>query len=109
MLFKDFLFFLWMPFCLAEQHHFSILVEGHSKNIPVKFFQNPLTRLGGDVFHINCCKMHDSLCPFSIFSSGGHFVKPKGTILANLVKGHKRNISVKLFLNLVIGLRGDVV
>ena len=41
--------------------------------------------------------MHDSLCPFSIFSSGGHFDKPKGTILAILVKTHKRNISVKLF------------
>ena len=46
---------------------------------------------------------------FSIFSSGGHFVKPKGTILEILFKGHKRNISVKLFLNPVIGLRGDVV
>ena len=41
--------------------------------------------------------MHDSLRPFFIFSSGGHFVKPKVTILAILVKGHKRNISVKLF------------
>ena len=50
--------------------------------------------------------MHDSLRPFSFFSSGGHFVKPKGTILAILVKGHKRNISVKLFRNPVIGLRG---
>ena len=48
---KDFLFFLlWMPFCLAERHHFSIWVEGHSRNIPVKLFQNPLTGLGGDVF-----------------------------------------------------------
>ena len=41
--------------------------------------------------------MHDSLRPFSIFSSGGYFVKPKGTILAILVKGNKKNISVKLF------------
>ena len=50
-MFKDFPFFLlWMPFCLAEWHHFSILVEGHSRNIPVKLFQNPLTGLGGDVF-----------------------------------------------------------
>ena len=52
--------------------------------------------------------MHDSLRPFSIFSSGGHFVKPKGTNFAILVKGHKRNISEKLFCNPVIGLR-DVV
>ena len=35
--------------------------------------------------------MHDSLCPFSIFSSGDHFVKPKGTILAILVKGHEEH------------------
>ena len=27
----------------------AILVEGHSRNIPVKLFQNPLTHLGGDV------------------------------------------------------------
>ena len=33
---------------------------------------------------------------FSFCSSGGHFVQPNGTILAILVKGHKRNISVKL-------------
>ena len=56
MLFKDFLFvcccfLLWMPFCLVERHHFSILVEGHSRNIPVKLFQNPLTGLGGDVLN----------------------------------------------------------
>ena len=41
--------------------------------------------------------MHDSLLPFPFFSSGGHFVQPNGTILAILVKGHKRDISVKLF------------
>ena len=34
---------------------------------------------------------------FSIFSSGGHFVQQSGTILEILVKGHERNISVKLF------------
>ena len=27
----------------------TILVEGHSRNIPVKLFQNPLTDLGEDV------------------------------------------------------------
>ena len=30
------------------------------------------------------------------FSSGGHFVQPNRTLLAILVKGDKRNISVKL-------------
>ena len=34
---------------------------------------------------------------FSIFSSGGHFVQWSGMILAILVAGHPRNISVKLF------------
>ena len=28
---------------------FAILVEGHSRNIPVKLFQNPLTSSGEDV------------------------------------------------------------
>ena len=31
---------------------------------------------------------------FSILSSGGHFVQRRKTILALLVKGHQRNISV---------------
>ena len=35
--------------------------------------------------------MHDSQGLFSIFSSGGHFVKPKETILAILVKGHEEH------------------
>ena len=33
----------------------------------------------------------------SILSSGGHFVPRSGMILAILVKGHPRNISVMLF------------
>ena len=40
---------------------------------------------------------------FSIFSSGGHFVQPSGTILAYLVECYSRNISVKLFENWSIG------
>ena len=34
---------------------------------------------------------------FSIFSSGGRFVQWRGTILAILVEGQVRNVSVKLF------------
>ena len=41
---------------------------------------------------------------FSIFSSGGHFVLQSRTILAILVMGHERNISVKVFRNWSIGL-----
>ena len=44
-----------------------------------------------------CCCCFFSVFFSSVFSSGGHFVQPSGTILAILVKGHKRNISVKLF------------
>ena len=36
---------------------------------------------------------------FSCFSSGGHFVQWSKTILAILVEGHSRNISMKLFWN----------
>ena len=42
---------------------------------------------------------------FSIFSSGGHFVQKSGTILAILVEGHSRNISVIFFLKSVHGSR----
>ena len=45
---------------------------------------------------------------FSVFSSGDHFVLQSRTILANLVKGDKRNISVKSFLNQATGQEGDV-
>ena len=41
--------------------------------------------------------MEMSFKGFSIFSSGDHFVQQSGTILAILVKGDKRNISVKSF------------
>ena len=38
-----------------------------------------------------------SLKGFSIFSFDGHFVQRSRTILAILVEGHPRNISVKFF------------
>ena len=46
---------------------------------------------------------------FSNFSSGGHFAQRSRTILAILVEGHPRNISVELLCNLIIGLEGDVI
>ena len=49
-----------------------------------------------------------SLKGFSIFSSGGHFVQRSRTILAILVEGNPRYISMELFLNRVIGI-GDVI
>ena len=46
---------------------------------------------------------------FSLLSSGGYFVQRSGTIVAILVVGHSRNISVKVFLNRSTGLREDVI
>ena len=50
-----------------------------------------------------------SLKGFSILSSGGHFVQPSITILAYLVEGHPRHISVKLFENWSTGLGVDII
>ena len=61
-------------------------IEGHLRNISVKLFEiGPLA-----------CK-DISLKGFSIFSSGGHFVKRIGTIKSTLVEGYTRNFSVELF------------
>ena len=46
---------------------------------------------------------------FFYFSSDGHFVQPSTTILAYLVEGHPRDISVKLFENWSIGLGADII
>ena len=50
-----------------------------------------------------------SLKSFSIFSSGGHFVQPSITILKNLVEGHLRDVSMKLFENWSIGPGADII
>ena len=46
---------------------------------------------------------------FSILNSGGHLVQWSETILAILVQSHERYISVKLFWNWAISMRGDVI
>ena len=75
------------PFCSAEQNHFSNFGKGsskeHSCEIILKSAHWPRRKCGLNVF--------------SIFSFDGHFVQRRGTILAILVEGHPRNISVKLF------------
>ena len=50
-----------------------------------------------------------SLKGCSIVSSGGHFVQPSTTILAYLVEGQPRNISVIFFENWFIGLGADII
>ena len=46
---------------------------------------------------------------FSIFSSCNHFLQPSETILAILVKAHKRNIFFAMILKSATDRRGDVV
>ena len=70
-----------------EQNHFSNFDKGsskeHSCEIILKSAHWPRRR----------CRLKG----FSIFSFEGHFVQRSRTILAILVKGHPRNIPVKLF------------
>ena len=71
---------------LAEQNHFSKTGRGsskeHSGEIILKLAHWPKRR----------CRLKG----FSIFSSDGHFVQQRGTILAILVEGHPKTISTKL-------------
>ena len=85
--YEFFYFYLWRPFCSAEQNHFSNFGKGsskeHSCEIILKSAHWPRRRCGLNVF--------------SIFYFDGHFVQRSGTILAILVEGHPRNFHVKLF------------
>ena len=82
-----FLFFALTAIFSAEQNHFSNFGKGSSKKhfceIILKSAHWPWRR----------CRLKG----FSIFSFDGHFVQRSGTILAILLEGHLRNISVKLF------------
>ena len=88
MSFKEFFYFyLWRPFCSTEHNHFSNFSKGsskeHSCTIILESAHWPRRR----------CRLKG----FSIFRFDGHFVQRSRTILAILVEGHPRNISVKLF------------
>ena len=80
-----------------EQCHFSNFRRGsfkeHFYEIILKLSHWPTSRCKG----------------FSIFSSGGHFVQSSRAILANMVEGHPRNMSVKLFENWSIGLGVGII
>ena len=54
--------------------------------------------------HMRRCRLQI----FSILSFGGHFVQRSRTILANLIKGHQRNISVVGWLVGWFGLNGPL-
>ena len=82
-----FLFLAFTAILFSERNHFSNFSrrssKKHSCEIILKSAHWPGRR---------CC-----LKGFSILSFDGHFVKQSGTILAILVEGHPRNISVTLF------------
>ena len=75
-------------------------MDGRADGRTNPFLYSPSTNVRGQSGHWprrRCClKLLVFFGFFSIFSSGGHFVQPSRTILAILVKGHKRNTSVKL-------------
>ena len=91
------------PFCSVERNNFGNFGRWSPKNNFCEIILN-----SGHWPRI--CRLK-FFCFFLLFffSSGGHFVQRSGTILAILVEGHKRNKSVKLFSNRVIGLERDVV
>ena len=82
-----FLFFALTAILFSGADHFSNFSRGSSKEhfceIILKSAHWPGRR----------CRLKG----FSILSFDGHFVQRSGTILAILVEGHSRNISVKLF------------
>ena len=83
-----------------DQNHFSNFGRGSYK----EHFYESILKLG--YWPTRRCRYKFF---FSIFSSGGHFMQPSRTILANLVDSYPRNISLKLFENLSIGLGVDVI
>ena len=70
-----------------EQNHFSNFGKGSSKEHSCEIFLKSA----------HWPRRKNGLNGFSIFRFDGHFVQRSGTILAILVEGHPRNISVKLF------------
>ena len=84
---KVFYLYLWRPFCSGERNDFCNFGRG----LPKKHFYVIILKLG----HWSRRRFH--LKVYSIFSSGNHFHQWSETILAVLVEGHPRNISVKFF------------
>ena len=91
-----FYFQLWRPFYSAEGNHFSNFGRESSKEhfcgIALKPGHWPTC---GRTYRL---KFFFFFFFFSISNSGGHFFFPAATILAILVEGHARNISMIFFL-----------
>ena len=75
-------------FVYSSRIFLAILVGTHLGNIPMKF-----NHIGQWVQEELAFKANYS--QFSIFSSGGHFVHRRKTILVILVEGHLSNIPMK--------------
>ena len=73
---------------IGAERFLAILVGSHLGNIPMK-----LNHIGQRVQEELAFKANYS--PFSIFSTGGHFVPRSKTLLAILVEGHFSNIPMK--------------
>ena len=77
----------------------TIFEKGHTRNIPVKLFQNLTSSFGEEDF------LRISSCPYSARSP--HSPEPclwtDPNFANNFEKGHTRNIPVKLFQNLTSG------
>ena len=120
-----FYFIVWRPFCSAAQNHFSGFdFSGFDKGSPKKHFCEIILKPSqwsifssgayfvegnGTIFVMQGTLNYFFASSFSIFSFGDHFVQQSKTILATYVKGHPRIMSVKLFWNLTIGLRGYII
>ena len=75
-----------------------IFEKGHTRNIPVKLFQNLTSGLGEDFLRISSC-LYSARSPHSpepCLWTNQNFAN-------NFRKGHKRTIPVKLFQNLISG------
>ena len=82
-----FLFLALTAICSAKQNHFSKTGRGSSKKHSCEIILESA----------NWPRRRCSLNGFSIFSSDGHFVQRSGTIVAILLEGHPKNISIKIF------------
>ena len=88
-----------MPCLLTDQNFMTIFEKGHSKNISMKLFQNLTSGFREEDF------LRISSCPYS--ESSPHSLEPCLMMNQNFPtiseKGHSRNISVKLYQNLISG------
>ena len=77
------------------------LIEGHPRNISTKLFENRLDTFGWEDF-LSFQESH--IRQNSPAPPGGYVFRPINMAWRNLIEGHPRNISTKLFENLPTSL-----